>query len=1119
MDILEGLNENQKEAVMTVDGPVLIIAGAGSGKTKTLTHRVAYLIKNCGIRPRNILAVTFTNKAAQEMRQRIMKILYPEADANYKYSLYGTADLPMIGTFHAICSMILRNEIEVFGYSKSFHIIDDQDQQVLVKKILKELEIDPQQFNPRAILASISKEKNELITSEQFTAQVGGYYEEIVARVYSAYQKQLKENNGLDFDDIIMLTAQLFQNFPQILEKYQSQFRYIMVDEYQDTNRAQYILINLLASKHRNLCVVGDDWQCFPAGTKIALEDGKEKRIENVLKKEKVLAGSGQGAVSTQAVTAKKTFPYKKKLLEITTVGGKKILVTPNHMMFTKLSLDADIYYVYLMYKDKSGYRIGVAKGARIAKSNQFSVGLNVRANQERAEKMWILKVCKTKPEAQCLEQYYGFLYGIPTLVFLATGRNMKISQKMLDEVYAKIDTRKRVEKLFTDFDLNFDYPHHVPQATIRNGISRVAINLTMFSDKRKGLASNWGMHRISVNSTDKSVEKILNKNGFETRAGKLKDWRYEVMRKNYAEAEKILSELSEILPQATISKKAILTNGKPFVFSSASNLRETMVVPVLKKGKIIEDKIKEIKQVAYSGKVYDLNIANLHNYIANGFVVHNSIYAFRGADIQNILNFEKDYSETKVIHLEQNYRSSQVILDAAYGVISKNINRKDKKLWTEKESGHLVCSYEAQDERDEAEFIAKEIQENAKGVFKKFVVLYRTNAQSRTIEEIFLKRSIPYRIIGGVKFYQRKEVKDIVAYLRLILNHSDVISLQRIINEPRRTIGEVTLSKWINIARQAGLDCIEAGGQRSVIGQQSLGGGKLNDSKVDAVLKFCEFIRRMKEVQPRIKLADFIEKVFKESGYEKMLLAEGPEGEVRWENVKELVSVAQKFDESENEYVDLLSAFLEEVALASDVDNVDQNQDAVHLMTLHSAKGLEFPTVFIVGLEEGILPHARSLLSHGEMEEERRLMYVGLTRAKEKIYLLFTRQRTLFGMAQMNAPSRFLEDIEEKLIEKKSYREKDQAFFNSLLEKNYPVSTGFQNSQKYKGLGEDKIVRKEKDEDGFTKIALRGGERVAHKEFGDGIVVSAVGDVIVVAFKKAGIKRLSAEFAKLKKL
>lgn len=754
-DILEGLNENQKEAVVTTNGPLLIIAGAGSGKTKTLTHRVAYLIKNCGVWPRNILAVTFTNKAAQEMRERIMKILHPEVDESFKYSLYGNSNLPTIGTFHAICSMILRNEIETLGYSKTFNIVDDQDQQALVKKILKEFEIDPQQFNPRAILSAISKEKNELVTSEQFALQVGGYYEEVVAKVYTAYQKRLRENNSLDFDDIIMLTARLFQNFPQILEKYQQQFRYIMVDEYQDTNRAQYVLINLLASKHRNLCVVGDDWQ---------------------------------------------------------------------------------------------------------------------------------------------------------------------------------------------------------------------------------------------------------------------------------------------------------------------------------------------------------------------------SIYRFRGADIQNILNFEKDYAETKVIHLEQNYRSSQVILDAAYGVISKNINRKDKKLWTEKESGHLVCSYEAQDERDEAEFIAKEIQASASGVFKKFVVLYRTNAQSRTIEEMFLKKSIPYRIIGGIKFYQRKEVKDIIAYIRLIANHNDAISLARIVNEPKRSIGDASLSKWMNIAKKAGLDYIEAGRHGSIIGQQLSGEDKLNGSKIDAIAKFCEFIKRMKELQPRIRLSDFIEKVFKESGYEKMLLGEGAEGEVRWENVKELVSVAQKYDESEEEYADLLSAFLEEVALASDVDNVDQNQDAVHLMTLHSAKGLEFPTVFIVGLEEGILPHARSLLSSAEMEEERRLMYVGITRAKEKIYLLFTRQRTLFGSTQMNAPSRFLDDIEEKLVEQKSYRENEQTFFNSLLEKNYPVSSGRANAKKYASISDSKLVGK-KEEIATEKIQLKGGERVAHKEFGDGIVVSVAQDTIVVAFKKAGIKRLSAEYAKLKKI
>lgn len=725
-NILEGLNEKQKEAVVTTDGPLLIIAGAGSGKTKTLTHRVAYLIKEKNIRPFNILAVTFTNKAAGEMRERIVKILYPEAAHNFKYSLYRNNDqLPTIGTFHAICSLILRREIEALGYGKNFQIIDDQDQQVLMKKVLKELEIDAQQFNPRTILGSISKAKNELMGPQRFASQANGYYEEVTAKAYSLYQSRLKESNSLDFDDIIMFTVELFKQFPLVLESYQNLYRYIMVDEYQDTNRAQYILINQLASKHRNLCVVGDDWQ---------------------------------------------------------------------------------------------------------------------------------------------------------------------------------------------------------------------------------------------------------------------------------------------------------------------------------------------------------------------------SIYKFRGADIKNILNFEKDYAEAKVIHLEQNYRSTQIILDAAYGVISKNINRKDKNLWTEQEAGKLITSFEAADERDEASFVAREIKENAGGNYKKFVVLYRTNAQSRAVEEAFLRNSIPYRIIGGIKFYQRKEVKDIIAYLKLIANFSDSVSLDRIINEPKRSIGEATLKKWIDAARQLGINPIEAGVTKSLVTSN------LTASKIEAIAKFSEFIVRMKELQPRINLADFVEKVFKDSGYEQMLLNEGTEGEPRWENVKELISVAKKYDDNKEDYEDVLSAFLEEVALASDVDNVDQDQDAVHMMTMHSAKGLEFPIVFIVGLEEGILPHARSLLAYSEMEEERRLMYVGLTRAKEKIYLLFTRQRTLFGSTQMNSPSRFLEDIPEKLVEKKSYRAGEQRVFEELLSRRKKIS---------EAKGE----------------SFKGGERVSHPTFGDGIVVSTQGDTVTVAFKKAGIKRLSAEFAKLKKI
>lgn len=737
-DILSGLNEQQKEAVMTVDGPLLIIAGAGSGKTKTLTHRVAYLINVAKIYPRNILAVTFTNKAAQEMTTRIAHIL--GADISGRNARYNHR-LPMVGTFHSICVRILRQEIEILGYAKSFHIVDDQDQLALVKRVMKEMEINTDQFHPRSFLSAISGAKNEMIDAQLFSDRANGYYEEMASKVYLKYQEELKKNNGLDFDDIINFTVHILQKFPSVLEKYQQQFRYIMVDEYQDTNRAQYLLVNLLAKKHRNLCVVGDDWQ---------------------------------------------------------------------------------------------------------------------------------------------------------------------------------------------------------------------------------------------------------------------------------------------------------------------------------------------------------------------------SIYKFRGADIKNILNFEKDYPEAKVIHLEQNYRSSQIILDAAYGVISKNINRKDKNLWTEKEEGHLITSYEAEDEKQEAEFIAKEIigyakKNNSAHHFSDFVVLYRTNAQSRMVEEILLKRSIPYRIIGGIKFYQRKEVKDVVAYLRLVYNFSDTLALERVINEPRRGIGNVTLKKWRDISREREENLIAVGlNMPSIISNQSE--IKLVDSKIDAIVKFCEFISRMRDIKDRISLADFVEKVFKESGYEAMLLKEGTEGEMRWENVKELITVAQKYDQHENEDgADPLAEFLEEVSLASDVDNIDQNQDAVHLMTLHSAKGLEFPVVFIVGLEEGLLPHSRSQLSHDEMEEERRLMYVGLTRAKEKIYLLYTRQRTIFGSTQMNPPSRFLEDIPQNLFEETIQPEQ---FGGDFWEKMVKGKKGEKN-----------------EEGGKTgNVNFADGDRVKHDEFGEGVVISTVGDIIIVAFKKTGIKRLAKQYAKLKK-
>jgi len=719
-NLLKNLNKDQKQAVTITEGPVLVIAGAGSGKTRTLTNRVVYLIEEKNISPQNILAVTFTNKAASEMKNRIIKLLKGTSQKK-------NSSNPHIGTFHSICVQILRQEINKLGYKKSFNIFDDQDQLSLIKRVFKELEINSDQFNPRSVLGSISKAKNELQDESQFELSANGYYEETVSRVYRKYQNELRENNALDFDDLIRLTVKLFQDFPKVLEKYQNLFKYIMVDEYQDTNHAQYTLIQLLSTKHKNIWVCGDDFQ---------------------------------------------------------------------------------------------------------------------------------------------------------------------------------------------------------------------------------------------------------------------------------------------------------------------------------------------------------------------------AIYGWRQADIRNILNFEKDFTNAKTVKLEQNYRSTQIILDAANEVISKNVNQKEKKIWTEKKEGHLITSYEAENEKDEADFIVSEIlknQEEHKRNFVDFAILYRTNAQSRIIEESLLKHSIPYRIIGGTKFYQRKEVKDIIAYIRLIQDGNDFISLERAINEPRRGIGKTTLSKWVTFARENNLDFITAGLKIKRDSGIAL-------SKIEAIAQFCDTINQMRELGSKVNLSQLIQKVFRDFGYEEMLDKLGEEGEIRKENIQELLSVSKKY--KENVADNSIATFLEEVALASDTDKINQEQNSVHLMTLHSAKGLEFPVVFIAGLEEGILPHSRSMLSNNEMEEERRLMYVGVTRAKEKIYLLFTNMRTIFGSTQTNPPSRFLDDIPSHLLEETVVP--DLKYTNEKSKKDYKNSANIDKEQ---------------------NKSIKDGDRVKHPEFGEGLIISNQDGQLTIAFKNIGIKKFSSEHAPLKKI
>lgn len=734
-----GLNPEQRRAVETVDGPVLILAGAGSGKTKTLTHRIAYLLTVRGIPPEALLAVTFTNKAAGEMRERVATLLSQATTEEGKQFRLP----PFIGTFHNISARILRTEIEPLGYKRDFNIVDADEQLALVKLAMKELEMDPEQMKPRSLLEAISGAKNRELSPEQFLSSAEGYFEELAGKVYGRYQGKLRQANTLDFDDLILLTVRLFSEFPDVLAQYQKTLRYLMVDEYQDTNPLQYRLVKLLAGKHRNLFVIGDDYQ---------------------------------------------------------------------------------------------------------------------------------------------------------------------------------------------------------------------------------------------------------------------------------------------------------------------------------------------------------------------------SIYSWRQADIRNILSFEEDYPEAVVITLDQNYRSTQAILDAATAVIKNNVHQRHKELWTEKGTGESVTLYPAENEVDEARFVAEEIKTMAvtqKLPFHSFAVLYRTNAQSRSIEESFLRSELPYRIVGGVKFYQRKEIKDVVGYLRFLINSRDGIALERIINEPKRGIGPVTLKHWQDVTEEVGGDYLRA--IPSIVTAE-----KIPDRKKKTLDAFGELFLHWRDSldhEMGLTLRVLIDTIIRESGYLESLRDGTAEGETREENVQELLSVAQKYDDVPIR--EALSRFLEEVALASDTDTIDQAVDAVHLMTVHSAKGLEFPVVFIIGLEEGIFPHSRSALSSAELEEERRLMYVALTRAKEKAYLVHAELRTIFGSTQMNPPSRFLEEIPETLLTRLETVPRADTFLGSIRQKTYasPIRRFHV------------PIKKERAAESAPATDLRPGDMVEHVSFGSGLVLSLDGTLLTIAFKRAGVKKMMLGIAPLKKI
>jgi len=922
------LNPEQEEAVRHGNGPLLISAGAGSGKTRTLTQRLVKLIED-GVPPQKIVAITFTNKAADEIKARVRGMVK------------NLNNLPFLGTFHSFGAKVLRNEPELAGRTKNFVIFDNDDSLKVIKKTLNDLSLGAEKFPPPKMQKKISFIKDELVSLDDL--------EEPIKTLFEGYENKLRAQNAFDFDDLIEKVVKMFQKHQDVLELYQNKFEHILVDEFQDINTSQYALVKLLANKHRNLNVVGDDNQCVLPTTKISTSKGC-KMIKDLSLKNTVIAASGNGDTYETGISKIKKTKYNGNIIKITTNKGNILKLTPNHIIFTRFQLKENIYFVYLMYRKDKGFRVGLTKGARKAKNRELEIGVNVRSNQEKADKMWVLKVCSTREEAEYYEYYYAFKYGIPTVVFHTNGRSTKLNQELINNLYESIDTKNRVQKLMHDELLYFSYPHFIPQGTIRHSAKRLRIRVALFDDRRKSLIHPWGMSRIGVNTKDKKLKNEIERLGFKTREGKLSDWRLEIASLNHEKIEKIANELNRVKSEVEFVRNANLTKNKRLSFQPASHVRPSMLIAVKERDKVKEDVVKSVEVEQYKGFVYDLDVKNVHNYVANGLVVHNSIYGFRWADFRNFLNFEKDWPEAKIVHLGENYRSTSNIVKAAAEVIKNNKLQRPKKLWTSNDDGDPIKVIAAEGAEDEAAKIVSEVLRF--GEDWPTAILYRTNAQSRAIEQALNFNSIPYEIFGGLKFYDRKEIKDVVAGLRYGFNPKDEISLERLDKTFRRD-------------------------------------------------EFRALKEKLPEMAESLSPVEFVGFFMKTTNYEAYLGAKFDNSEERLENIIELINFASNFQ--------TLQEFIERLSLLEATDSVKSTtaKPAVRLSTIHLSKGLEFDNIYLAGVNEGVLPHQRSLISTDGIEEERRLMYVAMTRARKKLVISF------YGIA-----SRFLYEIPPELID-----------------------------------------------------------------------------------------------------
>ncbi|WP_337607829.1 UvrD-helicase domain-containing protein [Mitsuokella jalaludinii] len=960
MDIFNGLNPAQKKAVAHTEGPLLIMAGAGSGKTKVLTCRIANLLAQ-GVAPYSILAITFTNKAATEMRERVDRMIGDAAKDVW------------LSTFHSFCARFLRREIEATDiYKRNFVIYDSSDSQTVIKECLKEMNLDDKQYTPASVQNAISNAKNQLMGPKAMERDADNFHQKKIAEIYRLYAAKLRNNNALDFDDLLMISVVLLEENEDIRRKYQGRFRYILVDEYQDTNGAQYQLTKILAARHHNLCVVGDADQ--------SIYGWRGADIRNIMDFEKDYP---------EATVIKLEQNYR---------STKNILAAANAV---------------------------------------------IEHNVNR------------KPKELWTEN--------------ATGEKLTSYQAM--------DERDEAQFITT---------------TITNA--------------KNQLMGPKAMERDADNFHQKKIAEI-----YRLYAAKL--------RNNNA------LDFDDLLMISVV----LLEENEDIRRKYQGRFRYILV-----------DEYQDTNGAQY--QLTKILAARHHNLCVVGDA-DQSIYGWRGADIRNIMDFEKDYPEATVIKLEQNYRSTKNILAAANAVIEHNVNRKPKELWTENATGEKLTSYQAMDERDEAQFITTTITKQRtifNASYGDIAILYRTNAQSRIIEETFMRSGIPYTMVGGLKFYDRKEIKDILAYLRVIYNPLDTVSLMRIINVPKRGLGATTMAKLTAFAEEQELSLFDVISNPEVL--DAIPG---ITARVKKPLElFTTFIFNFMNTHMNMKLDNLIDKVLKDSGYLAELKADKKtENESRIENLKEFIGVARDFEKSEE--TPNLETFLSQLSLVSDIDNADIEDDRVTLMTLHSAKGLEFPIVFMIGMEEGLFPHSRTLMNPDEIEEERRTCYVGITRAQRKLYLTNARQRTIYGKTQAFPPSRFLKEIPDEYVERlvpranaygfanaNHYGAQQRSGFMSFRPSASQMGTGTHFAGKPQSALEAMEALRERQSSARpaaagvirpdTSIKWKVGDKARHGKWGVGTVVSVKGSgeevELKIAFPGQGVKGLMQKYAPITK-